>query len=50
MLSAPGRSEDTVVSGCSCRAAGGGSGGAGALGGAALALLACAALAGRRER
>ncbi|WP_437643788.1 hypothetical protein [Sorangium sp. So ce362] len=43
--------EDTVVSGCSCRAAGeSGPDSEGAAGGAALALLACAALAGRRKR
>ncbi|WP_159397449.1 hypothetical protein [Sorangium cellulosum] len=43
--------DDTIVRGCSCRAAGSdGAAGGGALGGAALALLACAALVGRRKR
>ncbi|XXX72577.1 hypothetical protein WMF30_33500 [Sorangium sp. So ce134] len=43
--------EDAAVRGCSCRAAGErGPGGEGALAGAALALLACAARIGRRQR
>ncbi|WP_437669398.1 hypothetical protein [Sorangium sp. So ce131] len=43
--------DDTIVRGCSCRAAGSdGAAGGGALGGAALALLAWAALVGRRKR